>query len=397
MSHRTQVAIIGAGPAGLMLAHMLHLHNISTVILESRDREYALGRIRAGILEQGTVDILNSAGLGTRLKQEGMPHHGIDFAFAGEKHLIDVQKLCGKQVTVYGQTEIVRDLAEARDSYHGETLFEAEVTAIENPDSSPAIVSYRQNGKDQTLQADFIAACDGFHGIGRRSIPTKVLKTYDNEYPYSWLGILAKAPPHNDVVIYANHENGFALASMRSPDVTRLYLQVENDDSVDNWSDQQIWDALDERLLGDQYAQVNRGEILQKGITPMRSFVAEPMSYRRLYLAGDAAHIVPPTGAKGLNLAIADSAILASALINHYTKDDDHILKHYSDICLQRVWKVERFSWWCTTALHRNYKESEFNQKIHLAELDLLVTSETFARSFAENYTGLPIAHIPDF
>lgn len=395
---KTQVAIIGAGPAGLILAHMLHLHGIESVIIELRDKAHALGRIRAGVLEQGTVDLLINSGVGERLKKEGMPHHGIDFGFAGYRHRINVKELTGgKIVTVYGQTEIVKDLIEARENYNGEILFDSEVTGIENTNTGSARVVFKQQGKEQSLDCDFVAACDGFHGIGRGTIPTDLLKIYDNEYPYSWLGILAEAAPANDVVLYSRHDEGFALASMRSPEITRLYLQVPNSDNVEDWSDKQIWDALDKRLYSSAYQPLNRGKILQRGITPMRSFVAEPMSHQRLFLAGDAAHIVPPTGAKGLNLAVADSTILASALIEHYKHNNDDQLLVYSDVCLRRVWKVERFSWWCTSATHINHQESAFEQRIHNADLDLLITSETYARSFAENYTGLPIEHVPSF
>jgi len=310
---RTQVAIIGAGPAGLLLAHILHLRGISSVILEARSQQYCEARIRAGILEQGTVDILREAGLGARMDQEGLPHHGIDIAFDGGVHPISIEKYdSGRQVMAYGQTEIVKDLFQQHAQNGTVILTDAEVTGIDDIDGASPQVHYRHDGKDHTLTCDFVAGCDGFRGVSRKAMPATIRNDFDLIYPYSWLGILAKAPPMNKVVIYAQHPRGFALQSMRSNEISRLYIQVDNEDHIDNWSDEALWDELDIRIGVTQ----NRGEIIQKGITPMRSFVSEPMSSGRLFLAGDAGHIVPPTGAKGLNLAIADVALLSAAFID---------------------------------------------------------------------------------
>jgi len=394
----TRIAIIGAGPAGLILSHMLHLHGIDSIVLEARSRDYVLGRIRAGVLEQGTVDLLIQSGAGERLQREGMAHKYKDFVFAGARHRLDIEDLSGgKVVTVYGQTEITKDLIAAREAVNAPLLFEAPVTRIEDIDSGKPRIIYHHDGREHTLSCDFVAGCDGFHGIARDTIPVPPRHNFERVYPYCWLGILAQAPPANDVVIYAHHQRGFALLSMRSPQISRLYLQVPADDTVDNWSDRQIWDELDCRLAAGQDWRLTRGPIIEKGITPMRSFVAEPMRHGRLLLAGDAAHIVPPTGAKGLNLAFADAAVLASAFIEHYKRHDDHILAGYSAICLRRIWQVEHFSWWVTSMMHTDPAQGPFNLRMQLAQLDYITSTRTGGAMYAENFTGLPIAHVPDF
>ena len=390
---RTQVAIIGAGPAGLLLSHILHLRGISSVILEARSQSYCEARIRAGILEQGTVDILRAAGMGARMDHEGLPHHGIDIAFDGGIHPISIEKYDGgRQVMAYGQTEIVKDLFRQHEDNGTVILTAAKVTEIRDIDGVSPQVHYHHNGKDHVLACDFVAGCDGFRGVSRNAMPASIRNDFDLIYPYSWLGILAKAPPMNKVVIYAQHPRGFALQSMRSNEISRLYIQVDNDDHVDNWSDEALWDELDTRIGVKQ----NRGDIIQKGITPMRSFVSEPMSSGRLFMAGDAGHIVPPTGAKGLNLAIADVALLSAAFIDFYCDESEVQLQEYSSRALRRVWKVERFSWFCTTLLHTDHRHSDFEKKLQRADMDYLLSSDAAMKSFAENYAGLPIEILPD-
>jgi p-hydroxybenzoate 3-monooxygenase len=384
---RTQVAIIGAGPAGLLLARLLHLAKIDSVILESRDRAYVEGRVRAGLLEQGSVDILKEAGVADRLMREGLVHHGIELRFGGRGHRIDFQDLVGKSVTVYGQNEIIKDMIDEREAAKLPLLFEAEAVSLEG--TRPR-VRFRHNGKDEVLEADYIAGCDGFHGVARASIPPRGLSTYDRIYPFAWLGILADAPPKAEELIYARHDDGFALATMRSPKVTRMYLQCEPDDGIGQWSEQRIWTELKRRLTGDDGYAPAEGKITQKGITAMRSFVCEPMQYGRLFLAGDAAHIVPPTGAKGMNLAFADIRVLARALEAHYGGRGDAELNDYSRTCLARVWQVQRFSWWMTQLLHK-FDDSAFDARRQQAELEYVTTSRAAATSLAENYTGLPL------
>lgn len=390
---KTQVAIIGAGPAGLALSHTLSLRGIESVILESKSREYALSRIRAGVLEQGSVDFLRKIGAAERLNKEALPHHAIDIGVNGNLNRIDITELTnGQQVWVYGQTEIVKDFFKLHETAGREIKFNCEVLRLEDLIGDVSKVTYTEGGVEKTLHCDFVAGCDGFWGISRGEIPSDVLRTYSSDFPYSWLGILADAAPSNDVVIYANHENGFGLLSMRSPSVTRLYIQVDNEDTVDDWSDEAIWSELELRLN----KTLIRGPVTQKGITPMRSFVAAPMQYGNLMLAGDAGHIVPPTGAKGLNLALADVSVLSSALINHYKKGDETLLRTYGETVLRRVWKVERFSHHTTTLTHTNKAHTPFERQLQIADLDYLGTSRAAQLSFAENYVGLPVAASPD-
>jgi p-hydroxybenzoate 3-monooxygenase len=386
----TQVGIVGAGPAGLLLGHLLHLEGIDSVIIEDRSREHVIERVRAGVLEQGTVDLLIASGLGDRLRREGMRHGGIHLCFQGCRHRIDFEELTGgRSITVYGQNELVKDLIAARYATGRPLHFEVADVRIADFDHAPRI-AFRTDGEECEIACDFIAGCDGSHGICRPSIPCEKLRQYEKEYPFAWLGILAAAPPSSEELVYALHERGFALFSMRSPAVTRLYLQCAPDEDLREWPDDRVWDELEARLGSSDGWRPNRGAILQKGITGMRSFVAEPMRCGRLFLAGDAAHIVPPTGAKGLNLAAADVRVLARAFAAHYRESRHDLLDEYSDRCLRRVWKAQRFSWWMTTMLHRA-PGSEFDYRRQLAELDYLTGSRAAMTSLAENYTGLPI------
>lgn len=387
---RTQIGIIGAGPAGLTLSHLLHLQGIESVVLESRSREYAEQRIRAGVLEQGTVDLLIRAGVGGRLQQEGLVHLGIELRFGGVGHRIDLSELTGgKSITVYAQHEVVKDLVAARLSAGGKILFEAEATSVHDLDTYPKI-RFQHAGATEELECDFIAGCDGFHGICRPAIPASVLRVHERTYPFAWLGILADVPPASDELIYTYHERGFALLSMRSPEISRLYLQCDPEEDIADWSDDRIWSELRVRLATRDGWTLPDGPVLQKGITPMRSFVAEPMQYGKLFLLGDAAHIVPPTGAKGLNLAIADVCILMPALVDFYRNGKRERLERYSEVCSRRVWNVQRFSWWMTSMLHRFPNEDSFSHQLHLAELDYLTSSRAAAMALAENYVGLP-------
>jgi p-hydroxybenzoate 3-monooxygenase len=385
---RTQVAIIGAGPAGLLLAHLLYLRGIESVVLEARSQEYVESRVRAGVLEHQSVDILNAAGVGARMMKEGLFHHGIFLNFAGESHRIDFEELTGRAVMIYGQQEVVKDLIAARLAVRQPLYFDVDAVSVHDFETDSPRVRYKIDGKEQTLECDFIAGCDGFHGICRASIPASKLSVFERVYPFAWLGILAEMPPASEELIYANDDRGFALLSMRSPTVSRLYLQCTPDEDVENWSDSRIWDELRTRL----HVQVPGGPVLQKSVTPMRSFVAEPMRFGRLFLAGDAAHIVPPTGAKGMNLAIADVQVLAQGLEGFYNKGLTEGLDTYSSACLNRVWKVQRFSWWMTSLLHRFDDETPFDHRRQLAELEYIVSSRAAAQSLAENYVGLPLA-----
>ncbi len=388
---RTQVGIVGAGPAGLMLAHLLHLQGIESVIVEARSRKYIEDRVRAGVLEQGTVDILNRTGLGERMQKEGLLHHGIELGFQNKRHRIDMTELTGQAVVVYGQHEVVRDLVNARLSGGGKIVFNAEQVSIHHLKDEHPVIRYYEDGKLEELHCDYIAGCDGFHGICRQSIPEGALTLYDRIYPFAWLGILAAAAPSQEELVYANHERGFALYSMRSPKVTRLYLQCDPAEDIANWSDDRIWSELLSRLAGTDGWQPNQGPILQKGVTSMRSFVVEPMQYGKLFLAGDAAHIVPPTGAKGMNLAIADVRVLAHGLAAYYKTGSAETLTAYSETCLRRVWKVQRFSWWMTSILHRFPDANPFDQRRQTAELDYVTSSKAGSKSLAENYVGLPL------
>ncbi len=390
---RTQVGIVGAGPSGLLLSQLLHLAGIESVVLERRSRGYVEGRIRAGVLEQGTVELLDQAGVGERLHREGLIHGGIELAFGGRRHRIDFEDLTGgKAVTVYGQTEVTRDLNRAREAAGGEIVFEAEDVVLHDFDGDSPRLGYRKDGTDHELRCDFIAGCDGFHGISRRSVPAAAVSTFERVYPFAWLGILANTKPVSDELIYARHERGFALFSMRSPTRSRLYIQCSPDEQLDDWPDERVWDELRSRLDAEAAARLETGPSIEKSVTPMRSFVAEPMRFGRLFLAGDAAHIVPPTGAKGLNLAAADVRYLSRALIAHYAEGRDDLLEAYSETCLGRIWKAQRFSWWMTSLLHRFPEASGFGGRVQLAELDYVTSSRAAAAALAENYVGLPFA-----
>ena len=392
MNRRTQVGIVGAGPAGLMLSHLLNLQGVESVVLEARSRQYVEERVRAGLLEQGTVDLLVETGVGERMKKQGLVHHGIELRFGGRGHRIDLSQLTGgKAVTIYAQHEVIKDLIAARLAAGGEIVFEADDVSLHNFDSSAPTIQFREDGSMTELRCDFIAGCDGFHGVCRPTIPTDALTMYDRIYPFAWLGILAEARPSSEELIYAYHERGFALQSMRSPSITRLYLQCPPDEQLDNWPDRKIWDELEKRFATLDGWKLNQGPILQKGITPMRSFVVEPMQFGSLFLAGDAAHIVPPTGAKGLNLAVADVRVLARALTDYYATGSRDLLSRYSEICLRRVWKVQRFSWWMTSMLHRFNDENAFDHRRQLAELDYVTSSRAASQTLAENYVGLPM------
>jgi p-hydroxybenzoate 3-monooxygenase len=388
----TQVGIVGAGPAGLLLGHLLHLHGIDSVIVENRSRDYVIDRVRAGVLEQGTVDLLIAIGVGERLQHEGLRHDGLFISFRGDRHRIDLAELTdGKAITVYGQNEVVKDLIEARIATTRPLYFEADDVSVGAVESSSPVIRFRHNGSAHEIRCDFIAGCDGFHGVCRPSIPEGALTTYDRVYPFGWLGILAEAAPSSTELVYTCHERGFALYSMRSPTITRLYLQVPPDESIENWSDDAIWTEMLTRMSTRDGWKPAVGRIVQKSVTPMRSFVAAPMRHGRLFLAGDAAHIVPPTGAKGLNLAASDVLVLARALHAFYKDGRSDWLETYSDVCLRRVWKAQRFSWWMTTTLHRAPDESAFDHQRQLADLDYLTSSRAAMTSLAEQYVGLPM------
>jgi p-hydroxybenzoate 3-monooxygenase len=372
-----------------VLAHLLHLEGIESVVLEDRTREYVEQRVRAGVLEQGTVDLLNEIGVGERLRREGLAHDGIELQFARERHRIDFPSLTGgRRITVYGQQEVVKDLIAARLETGRPLHFEVSDLGVHDFESESPIVRFRHAGDEVELRCDFIAGCDGFHGVCRDSIPSGVLTVFEREYPFAWLGILAAAPPSNEELIYAYHERGFALHSMRSPSVTRLYLQCRPDEDLAEWPDERIWEELARRFELEGWT-LNTGEILEKGVTPMRSFVVEPMQCGRLYLAGDSAHIVPPTGAKGLNLAVADVRLLADAIAAWYRGGDGSLLERYSADALRRVWRAEHFSWFMTSMLHRPEGGDAFEVKLQLAQLAYVCSSEKAAASLAENYVGL--------
>jgi p-hydroxybenzoate 3-monooxygenase len=388
---RTHVGIVGAGPAGLLLGQLLHLNGIDSVIVESRSREYVIDRVRAGVLEQGTVDLLNAMGVGAGLRRSGLRHGGLCVSFQGRRHRVDLADLTGgKAITVYGQNEVVRDLIDARSATTRPLYFEAGRVSVSALDSSSPALRFQHAGTDHEVHCDFIAGCDGFHGISRPSIPAGVLKVYERVYPFGWLGILVEAPPSCDELVYTCHERGFALFSMRSPTITRLYFQVPPDEPIENWSDDAIWQEMLTRMTTRDGWKPTVGRIVQKGVTPMRSFVAAPMRYGRLFLAGDAAHIVPPTGAKGLNLAASDVLVLVRALKAFYECGDTQWLDEYSDVCLRRVWKAQRFSWWMTSTLHRSPDDNAFDHQRQIADLDYLTSSRAAMTSLAEQYVGLP-------
>jgi p-hydroxybenzoate 3-monooxygenase len=382
---------VGAGPAGLVLSQLLHLQGIESVVLENRSRQHVEERVRAGVLEQGTVDLFGEMGIGERMKREGLIHHGIELRFNGRGHRIDLHELTGgKGITIYSQHEVVKDLNNARLAAGGRVLFEVGEVRVGNFLGVRPTIHYRRDGEDYDVSCDFIAGCDGFHGICRPSIPAGVLTEYERIYPFGWLGILAEAPPSSDELIYTYHDRGFALLSMRTPELSRLYLQCSPDEDIQTWPDERIW-----RELGTRFAcagwTLTEGPILQKGVTGMRSFVVEPMQYGRLFLAGDSAHIVPPTGAKGLNLAVADVRVLARAIAAFYATGRSDLLDAYSETCLRRVWQVQRFSWWMTSMLHRFPEDNLFDRRRQLAELDYVTSSRAASKSLAENYVGLPM------
>jgi len=388
---RTQVGIVGAGPAGLMLGQLLHLQGIDSVIVENRSRQYVIERVRAGVLEQGTVDLMREVGVGDRLAREGMRHDGIYLAFGGVRHRIDMAELTGgRAITIYGQNEVVHDLIEARLATRRPLHFEAEDVSVHDLESDMPRIRFRHNDTSHEIACDAIAGCDGFHGICRPSIPSHQLQLYERVYPFAWLGILAEAAPSSHELVYSLHERGFALYSMRSPHVTRLYLQCAPDEDVTEWSDERIWSELRTRLTTGDGWKPNEGRILQKGVTGMRSFVAEPMRFGRLFLAGDAAHIVPPTGAKGLNLAMADVYRLSAALADFSRTGATARLDCYSERALARTWRAQRFSWWMTSMLHRLDSDNPFDHRRQRAELEYLVSSRAAMTSLAESYTGAP-------
>ena len=388
---RTKVAIVGAGPAGLLLGHLLHRAGIDNVVVERHDRRHAEERIRAGVLEQGTMDTLDEAGVGARMRSEGLPHDGIELLFDGVRHRIDLKALSGgRSICVYGQHEVVKDLIAARVAAGLPLLFEVTDAAVHALDGEHPFVTCVVDGRVERIDCDYVAGCDGFHGICRAAIPGGVLQVFERVYPFAWLGILAEAAPSHGELVYANHPRGFALFSMRSEKVTRLYLQCEPEEDLAQWSDARIWDELHRRFASDDGWTPTEGPIIQRGVTPMRSFVVEPMQYGRLFLAGDSAHIVPPTGAKGMNLAVADVRVLSQALAAHYRGDGDDRLAAYSKTCLRRVWRAEHYSWWMTSMLHRFRDNTPFMDRLQRSELDYVTSSAAAGRVLAENYVGLP-------
>ncbi len=389
MHQRTQVGIVGAGPAGLTLALILQRQGIESVILENRDRHYVESRVRAGLLEQNTVDLLNELDVADRLHAEGLPHHGVYLSFNGVRQRVPFAELTGGRcITIYGQQEVVKDLIKANLERGTPIHFEATASQIDGLETDAPVIHYEQNGEQHTLACDFVAGCDGYHGIGRKHLPKEAYNEFRIEYPFSWLGILANVAPSSDELIYAYHERGFALLSLRSPTVSRLYIQVENDDSIENWPDDRIWDELEIRLASDGFT-LERGPIFEKGITPMRSFMIDTMQFGRLFLAGDAAHIVPPTGGKGLNLAIADIRFMAQGLIDFYKAGDETALANYSANCLKRIWRVQDFSNFMTYLFHKQAAHGSFENRMQQAKFDYIGLSNAQATTIAENYVGL--------
>ena len=387
---RTKVAIIGAGPSGLLLGQLLHRAGIDSIILEQRSKEYVLGRIRAGVLEQGAVGLLEEAGCGARMRQEGLVHDGTEIAFGGVRHRIDFKALTGKTVVVYGQTEVTRDLMEARETAGAPIVYEALNASIADIETDRPRVRYRNDDIEYEIECDYVAGCDGFHGVSRQTIPEHAIRTYERVYPFGWLGILVDKAPLSDELIYVNHPRGFALCSMRSATRSRYYLQCRVDEQVSDWPDEKFWEELRRRLDPQAQQRLQVGQSIEKSIAPLRSFVAEPMRFGNLFLVGDAAHIVPPTGAKGLNLAASDVAYLSRALIARYGNGSTADLDLYPKRALARVWKAERFSWWMTQILHRFPEQSGFDEKIQAAELEYLFSSKAAQTALAENYVGLP-------
>jgi p-hydroxybenzoate 3-monooxygenase len=388
---RAQVAIIGSGPSGLLLGQLLHLAGIDTIIIEHRSREYVLGRIRAGVLEQGMVEMLDRAGVGARLRREGLVHEGFDILFAGARHRVDLSALTGgKKVVVYGQTEVTKDLMDARAAAGAKTIFEADDVSLHGFDTAHPRVRFHNDGRDHEVECDFIAGCDGFHGVSRKSVPRAAIQFYERVYPFGWLGLLSDTRPVSDELIYVSHERGFALCSMRSPTRSRCYVQCSLAEDIEQWPDERFWEELRSRLDIKTAEALVTGPSIEKSIAPLRSFVAEPMRFGRLFLAGDAAHIVPPTGAKGLNLAASDVHYLSTALIEFYASRNTAALDAYSARALRRVWQAERFSWWMTNLLHRFPEHGSFGEKVQVAELEHLVGSRAAMTALAENYVGLP-------
>jgi p-hydroxybenzoate 3-monooxygenase len=387
---QTQVGIIGAGPAGLLLARLLHLQGISCVVLESRSRDYVENRVRAGLLEQGSVDLMIEAGVGERLQREAMVHDGLEFIFEGKRRRIDMQALIGRRVYIYGQQETVKDMIAVNLAAGVPIVFEAEAKEIAGLDGTKPSIRYVAQGREEVLTCDYVAGCDGFHGIARDTIPPAMLRGHDRTYPFGWLGILAEAAPTNHELLYVHNPRGFALFTMRSPTVSRCYLQVPPDEEVEAWSDDRIWDELDRRLGKHDGLTLSTGRITQKSVTPMRSYVAEPMRHGRMFIAGDAAHIVPPTGAKGMNLAIADIYVLAKAFTAFYKTNDATLFDRYEELCLKRIWRAQHFSWWMTSMLHIMPEASPFDIKRQIAELETVTGSRAGQTLVAENYAGLP-------
>ncbi len=394
---RTQVGIVGGGPAGLLLSHLLHLRGIESVVLERRSREELESEIRAGVLEQGTTDLLIETGLGDRMQEQGAVHHGINLQFDGRRRRIDLSDLTGgRAITLYGQHEVVKDLIRARLEVGGQILFEAEGIDVRGVESEEPTIRYRKNGEILELRCDFVVGCDGFYGVCRSSIPERARTEYERKYPFGWFGILVESPRSSEELIYNLHERGFALVSTRSPEIQRLYFQCDPNDDVDNWSDDRIWEELHTRTATDEGDwTLKEGKITQKGIVQMRSFIVEPMQYGRLFLAGDAAHIVTPTGAKGMNLAVADVRVLTRAINEFYSSGKTDLLDAYSETCLRRAWKAQRFSWWMTSMLRRFHEEGVFRHRLQIAELDYVTSSRAAATTLAENYVGLPMEPAP--
>ncbi|MGW0081293.1 4-hydroxybenzoate 3-monooxygenase [Streptomyces sp. NPDC003393] len=390
---RTTVGIIGAGPAGLLLARLLHNAGIDSVVLESRDRDYVEQRQRAGILEQGTVDVLRAAGAGERMDRKGLRHDGIELRFDRRRHRVDFPRLTrGRSVMVYAQTEVCKDLIALQLKEGGPLLFEAEALSVEGVEGDHPVVRFRHGGREDVLECDYVVGCDGFWGVSRKAVPAALSRVFERTYPFGWLGILADVAPSHDELVYARHDRGFALLSMRSPSVSRLYLQVPADTDAGTWTDEAIWDELERRLETDDDWTLRRGPITQKSVTPMRSYVHEPMRHGRLFLAGDAAHIVPPTGAKGLNLAVGDVVTFARALTHRQETGSTALLDTYSATCLRRVWQAERFSYDMTTMLHRHPDATPFDERLHVARLDRIATCRAAETDLAEGYTGFPIS-----
>jgi p-hydroxybenzoate 3-monooxygenase len=394
VTSRTQVAIVGAGPAGLMLGHLLHRQGVDSVIIENRSEQHVIERVRAGVLEQGTVDLMRDTGTAHRLEREGLRHDGFYIAFEGRRHRIDMAGLTGgRAITIYGQNEVVKDLIEARRSTGRPLIFEASDVSVGDLDSKQPVVRFAADGVDHELACDVIGGCDGFHGVCRPAIPAGAIRIFERVYPFGWLGILAEAPPSSSELVYSLHERGFALFSMRSTSITRLYLQCAHDEDVNDWSDERIWSELRTRLTTDDGWGPNEGPILQRGVTGMRSFVAEPMRYGRLFLAGDSAHIVPPTGAKGLNLAMADVYRLSHAIAEFYRSGSERLLDRYSERAVRRTWRAQRFSFWMTSMLHQDDERNLFDYRRQIADLEYLFSSRAAMTSLAESYAGAPFEH----